>query len=109
MKLALFRVFQFAYRASHPIARVSKTLLRGQLHKQWSFVSRHSHEPRTRYFGTMASLQSMDGKTKALIDNAYPQAKEAGDDVVKASSAAFPNVEVCSLPRLTLIQYTDVI
>lgn len=42
---------------------------------------------------TMASIH-IDDKVKSLIEKSYPQAKDAGEDAQKLSSAAFPSVEV---------------
>ena len=43
---------------------------------------------------TMASFQNLDDKTRSLIERSYPQTKDAQNDVVKLSSAAFPDAEV---------------
>lgn len=44
----------------------------------------------------MASIH-IDDKVKALINNSYPQAQDAGDDPHKLSTIAFPHVEVSAV------------
>lgn len=74
-------------------------LLRSLTRRQfvlWPRIATKQHQPSLRLSSstrTMASIH-IDDKVKALINNSYPQAQDAGDDPHKLSAIAFPHVEV---------------
>lgn len=47
----------------------------------------------------------LDDKVKSLLDKSYPQAKDAGEDPAKLSSAIFSSVEVSTRPYNPSIAY----
>lgn len=67
----------------------------------WPRIATKQHEPSLRLSSSIRTMASIhiDDKVKALINNSYPQAQDAGDDPHKLSTIAFPHVEVSTVKK----------